>query len=505
MIMTKTSKALERYLEGLTITQGPLAGEPLRLMPWQKKLLRLFDAPGDFALSTPRAAAKTSTLSGIACAAIDEDGPLMQPRGEVVIAASSFAQAKIDFEHVRAFLTEKYGGKLDSKVWRILDTSQLASIEHRPTGARVKCLGSDPARAHGLAPSMVLADEPAQWDINKADRMVAALRTAQGKMATSRFVALGTRASTSDHWFSAMLDNETSIVYAAPPDADVMKVSTWHKANPSLRYMPHLLEAYKASAKRASRDPQEMAAFKALMLNQGVPDTVEAMLLDPALYAEVETNECEPVGRYVLGLDVATGSAQSAAACFYPTSGYADGFVVVPAVPSLADRGTHDGAGDLYLRLKDRGELHVAGNRIADVGYLLRTALSKWGVPAVIVSDTHRAKEVMEVLEAEKFPVTNYVTRRNGMIEGSEDLRRFRGAILDGSVHPRKSLLLRTGFAGARTVSDWNGNVKVSKGSEGGRRQRFRDDIVSALVIAVAEGTRMPVVQKKRWRYRGVA
>ena len=31
------------------------------------------------------------------------------------------------------------------------------------TGARVRCIGSDPRRAHGLAPVLVLADEPAQW------------------------------------------------------------------------------------------------------------------------------------------------------------------------------------------------------------------------------------------------------------------------------------------------------------------------------------------------------
>ena len=49
------------------------------------------------------------------------------------------------------------------------------------TGARVRCIGSDPRRAHGLAPVLVLADEPAQWPDTTGERMVAALRTAAGK------------------------------------------------------------------------------------------------------------------------------------------------------------------------------------------------------------------------------------------------------------------------------------------------------------------------------------
>ena len=252
---TKMSVQLARYMEELTITQGPMAGSPMRLMPWQRRLLRLFDAPGDFALSMARGASKTTTLAAIACGAIDEDGPLAQPRGEVIIAASSFSQARVDFEHILAFLRQKYGGRLDSKVWRVLDTSQMASVEHRPTGARARCIGSDPARAHGLAPALVLADEPHAWDRNKSDRMLSALRTSMGKIADARFVALGTRSGDPDHWFEVMLKNEQSIVYAAEPDDDVLAVKTWHKSNPSLRYMPHLMKSYKEDAKRAKIEP----------------------------------------------------------------------------------------------------------------------------------------------------------------------------------------------------------------------------------------------------------
>ena len=107
-------------------------------------------------------------------------------------------QARIAFEHVVAFMGDRLA---DKRRWRVWDTAQQARIEDRETGARVRCIGSDPRRAHGLAPVLVLADEPAQWPESTGERMVAALRTAAGKQPHSRFVALGTRPADPGHWY----------------------------------------------------------------------------------------------------------------------------------------------------------------------------------------------------------------------------------------------------------------------------------------------------------------
>ena len=171
-------KGLETYLSGLTVSQGRRAGEPFTVLPWQRRFVRGAFAPGiqSAGLSVARACGKTSFLSGIAAATLD--GPLAVPRGETVIVASSFEQARIAFEHVVAFM----GDKLDDKRrWKVWDTAQQARVEDRETGARVRCIGSDPRRAHGLAPVLVLADEPAQWPETTGERMVAALRTAAGE------------------------------------------------------------------------------------------------------------------------------------------------------------------------------------------------------------------------------------------------------------------------------------------------------------------------------------
>ena len=115
----------------------------------------------------------------------------------------------------------------------------MASITHRQTGASVRVLGSDPRRAHGLAPVLVLCDEPAQWPESTGERMVAALRTAAGKQPTCRFVALGTRPAEPTHWFEKMLTGgaDFAMSFAAArgrstlPQADVGEGEPEHGAH----------------------------------------------------------------------------------------------------------------------------------------------------------------------------------------------------------------------------------------------------------------------------------
>ena len=227
----------------------------------KKKFVReAFGQDGDAALSIARGAGKTTIMAGIACAFID--GPLRQSRAEVVAIASSFAQGKLLFDHCRAFMGDRLGNK---KLWRVSDSDQTAFIEHRPTGAKLRTLGCDPRRAHGLAPSLILADEPAQWESTKSERMVSALRTAMGKIPGSRFIAIGTRPEAQTHWFQVALNGGFgySQSHFADPDADPFKRRTWHSANPSLRYMPALMKRMIAEAKEAKVDPSKLPSFKA--------------------------------------------------------------------------------------------------------------------------------------------------------------------------------------------------------------------------------------------------
>ena len=80
---------------------------------------------------------------------------------ESVLVASSFDQGLIAFRHVLAFMHPK----LDAapRRWRVQDSANRATITDKQTGSMIRVIGSDPRRAHGLAPSLILADELAQW------------------------------------------------------------------------------------------------------------------------------------------------------------------------------------------------------------------------------------------------------------------------------------------------------------------------------------------------------
>lgn len=476
------------YLRGLVITQGEGAGEPFPLLPWERKFLRgAFAVDGDAALSVARGNGKTTLLAGVACAFVD--GPLRQPRADVIVAASSFGQARISFEHVRAFLGEKLD---DKRTWRVLDTTQTASVEHRPTGARVRCIGCDPKRAHGLAPALTLCDEPAQWESTKSDRMIAALRTAAGKIPGSRLIALGTRPDAPEHWFSGMLKTaDYSQLHAAEKGDPPFQRRTWKRANPSLEFMPHLEARIRKEAEEARRDPSKLAEFEALRLNLGTPDTLQATLLDAQTWQRIEAPEgVERRGRWALGLDLGTSAAMSAAAGYWPETGALEAVACFPELPDLRQRGLADGVGSLYSRMRERGELIIAGRRVSDINELLREVRARWGTPDLIVCDRWREAELRDALEKAAFPLASLEIRGMGFQDGGQDVRDFRAACLADAVKPARSLLLTAAMSEARVAIDPAGNAKLAKNAQGGWRLRARDDAAAAAILAVAAGYR---------------
>ncbi len=493
---------LTEYLSALTVTQGRRTGQPFEVLPWQRRFVSGAFKPGvqSAALSVARGNGKTALLSGIACSTLD--GPLMVPRGETVIAASSFEQARIAFEHCIAFL----GGKLaDRDRWKVWDTAQQARIEDKRTGARVRCIGSDPRRAHGLAPVLVLADEPSQWPESTGERMVAALRTAAGKQPHSRFVALGTRPADAEHWFGKMLSGGADYAqsHAAGPDDPKFQKGTWTRANPSLAHMPDLLEAIRNEARQAKADPALLASFDSLRLNLGTMDTEASLLLQAGLWAGVE-GDADRAGQCVWGIDLGTSAAQSAVAAYWPETGRLECVAAFPCEPSLAERGLRDGVGSLYVQCAQRGELLTLGQHACDVSLLLAAALDRFGRPSLVTADRWREAELRDALTAAGVPVAALEVRGQGFKDGASDVRNFQRAMADGRATPVPSLLLRSAMSEARTVSDPAGNSKLSKGSQGGRRLRARDDAAAAAILAVAAGVRQPAVPKRSWRYLGM-
>ena len=497
--------ALIRYLGGLTATQGDGAGDPFRVLHWQRRFIRGAFAQGveTAALSIGRGNGKTALVAAIAAATVN--GPISQPRAESLLVASSFSQARIAFDHVLAFLQPA----IQAAPWdfQVQDNAQRASIRYRPTGATLKVLGSDPKRAHGLAPVLVLADEPAQWPPSTSGRMLAALVTSLGKIEGGRLIALGTAPDDTAHWFSRWAHGgaDYAQLHAAPADAPPYRRRTWKLANPSIDYFPTLEETIRRAAQRARADDAELTAFRALRLNSGTPDTGRSLLLAPDAWKACETPDLpDPDGPYVLGVDLGSGAAMSAVAAYWPQTGRLECWAAFPSNPDLAARGNKDGVGGLYERMYGRGELTLTGGRTVDVGELIGEAVNRWGVPSTVVADRWRQQELMDSLELAGVRAGTYMPRGMGFKDGADDVRRFRRAALEGKIRTPQSLLMRSAIGGAVTVSDTAGNAKLAKAKDSPeRRDGHRDDAAAAAILAVAEGIRNPPRQRRG--YLGVA
>ena len=508
-IASRPTKAVADYVGGLVIGQGRYAGERFKLLGWQKRFLAgAFGQPGDAALSMGRGGGKSTFTAAIACAAVDVGGPLVEPMAECLVVASSFDQGLVNFRHMLHFLApsfERYGTGPRGR-FRIQDSANRAVITDRETKAMVRVLGSDPRRLHGAAPKILLLDEVAQWPPERVGPMLAALKTSRGKVPGSRALWLGTRPSAPDHPFQKALDGHGvgfALCYAAPKDAPPFRRSTWKRANPGLDHLPDLEAVIRAEAADAKRDESAMQSYRALRLNQGVADTVVAVLVDADTWrgAQALPEPDTRANEYVLGLDLGQNAAMSAGAC-YRRDATLEAVACFPELPSLTERGLADGVGDLYRRMAERGELFQAGRRVSDIPALLRECLERWGRPVAIVCDRWRLAELKQHLEAVKFPLTDLVERGQGFRDGGQDVRDFRAAVLGDHVRPSRSLLLTAAMSEARVTGDPSGNWKLSKHVQGGRRANARDDAAAAAIIAVAVGYRRWSAAPPRRRLR---
>ena len=485
--MTLAADIIRHIETSFTVQSGVGAGAPMRLMPWQKRFVRAAVKHPVSALSVSRGNGKSGLCSALAAACLP-GAPWARPGADVVLVAASFSQARIVFDDLVAQIPDprKNG-------WRLTQSANRAEGVHRGTGIKLKAIGHNPRTAHGLRPAICILDEPAQWQPTQRDAMFSAVRTATGKVPDARLVAIGTRSSDTDHWFSKLLERSIechSMQYSASKDDPIRHVSTWRKANPALDVFPDLRAAIEQEARDAVRDPALESQFRALRLNAGVADVWFEPLIDAhswQAYAERTTTEWPSTGT-IWALDLGGSQSMSVVCAHDPASGSTRLLGSFPRVPSLADRERKDGKrAGLYQTIADRGELILTGERTVDFCELLRAARDRFGLPCKMLADRWRLDELRDAASAVGMlvPVEG---RGQGFYDSGDDIRRFQLAVTRGEVRCGKSLLARQGLSDAKIQRDHAGNARLWK-REGYRHSR--DDAAVSLVMGVAEGDRI--------------
>jgi phage terminase large subunit-like protein len=185
------AERLVNWIETLIVPSGQLAGQPFRLQPWQKRIIRdLYrtDRRGRRVVRTGlvsmgRKNGKSGLAAALALAHLA--GPEAIRGGQALSGAADRGQAGIIFEGMKAMAlaSPALRDRLNIKVFS-------KQIEDTETGSTYAALSSDARKAHGTSPSFWIADEVAQW---RGRDLLDALRTGMGAHAEPLGIIISTR------------------------------------------------------------------------------------------------------------------------------------------------------------------------------------------------------------------------------------------------------------------------------------------------------------------------
>ena len=462
----------------------------LAVQPFQKRYLRAAFSPGisTAALSTPRGAGKTELIGRVAGLGVVEGSPVFRPGHEVVVFAGSMRQARHVYKAALRALP-------DPDDYRTRDNNQEVSVQG-PHGAKLSIFPSSGKRALGLGANehLLIADEPASWNLRDGDLLWSALTGSLGKLPDQKLLVCGTLspAESGSWWPELIAAGSAGRTYVQAHQAgetdrwDDLRVAA--RANPLLRVNHDLRAVVRAERDAARLDSQKQPQFEAYRLNRHVAGE-DTMLLSIEEWKNTLKREVPPrVGRCVLGIDVGASRSWSAAWMAWP-NGRQECIAVLPGVPSVEDQERRDGLPRGSLdRMIEAGVLVVdEGRQVARIETLIGA------IPDVAVSHVVADRFFEGSLrDAVRWPV---VPRVNQWSSASEDIGLFRQQVLDGrfSVAAHCRRLAGLSFAHARVERDTSGSTKMLKA-----HRRQRDDVAQASVLAVASAARMPAARRAR-------
>ncbi len=505
---------LKEEIESRIVNQGPLQGKNIEVIPWQMEMLAAISDHREVALTIARSNGKTTICAAISCSAISPGCELFIPRGQTILTAASMGQARICFEHIVMFMEpvlyetvsvvdEASGEVVNDRVfrrkeWRMVDNSHHMEIQHRPTRTVLRVIGSDPKRAHGLAPTLVIADEPAQWE-SGGDMHYAALRTSLGKQANPRFLLIGTRPRSPLHFFSRILSQPPpgtrAIVYAATrkdaKDGGAYRLDTIRKANPSYDHLEALrseIEEFKEGARK--QGGMRRAQYEALYLNMGTSESdADEEVIEPSDWETVtELEQPARGGPVSVGVDLGGGNSMTAVAFYWPQTGRLECHGAFPELPDLEQRGQKDGIGLAYQEMHDQGVLHIHGVKETRNGEFLRARFAnvtgfEW---LGVACDRYKLSSVQQAMIDAGHGNAEYVDRAVGRgSDGWDDLEQFRKAVLEEHLRPGLNLALEHAVMCAIVKRDNNNNASLDKSHSKGKI-----DVLQAVIHAVGLGER---------------
>ena len=447
----------------------PAAGQPMVLPSYIEDFLRAGWGAHESACAVARKNAKSAGCA-ILCLGFLV-GPLRQPGWRGAIAS----------------LSKEKSDELRTQVESIALASGLDGLRFRrsPYPGKVisstgtlECLSSDRSAGHASSFDLVIVDETGLFP-ERSRELLAGLRSSVSAK-SGRCIHISVRGDSD--LFREVLENPETVahVHEAPVDCDLFDRDAWATANPTLGTIKSI-SYMEAEARRVSNVPSDEPSYRAFDMNAKLSPSRE-MILNPSELSRciVEVEQLpERAGDVVIGLDAGEASSATAAVCIWPTTGRVETRMAFGDVPSLRDRGRHDGAA--YEAMLDREELRTYPGRVVPLDLFLADLAHDLQGCRVhrLASDGYKDAEVKDFLDRAglRWP---YEPRRVGAgKDGGMDVRRFQRLVLTGRLKMLENLSLFTAIANSTLRRDENGNPALSKA-----KSRGRIDVLSAGIIA---------------------
>jgi len=480
----------------LTHVKGEWAGQPLRLQPWEKQIVR--DVFGwkqedgtrcyrTVYVEVPRKNGKSTLAAGLALLLLFADG---EPGAEVYSAAADRDQAAIVFDLAR----EMTDGSL--LLAREAQTFRRAIVVPG-TLSTYRVLSADAYTKHGLNAHGVIVDElHAQPTRDLVDVLVTSTGARRQPLTVMITTAGFDRESVCWEYheyarqvLAGILEDPTfyGVIYAADPDDDWLDEEIWAKANPNLGVSVKL-DYLRNEARRAEQVPAYQNTFRRLHLNQWTQQDTRWLPMEAwdRCGQPFDAKLLEGAACYG-GLDLAsTSDIASLVLCFPAEAGEEERFAWLPFfwIPqeNMVERARRDRVPyDAWVR---DGLITATEGDVIDYGYILRDIerLGERYNVREIAFDRWGAFQVSQQLEGLGFTLVGLGQGFASMAGPTKELLRL---VLSGGLAHGGHQVLRWMADNMVVSTDAAGNVKPNKA-----KSREKIDGIVAGIMALDRATR---------------